>query len=419
MAVLFGLAWAADRRAARRADRTDDDPAWLSGLGYALALTVYCTSWTYFGAVGTAVSSGWDYVWILVGPILVMLFWPALVRRIGDVAQRESVSTLSDFLGARYGKSRGVAALATLAAVTGSLPYIALQLKSVGLSLGTLIGLETSDAALSSTLVLGTAVAMSAFAILFGARQSDTTRRNAGLMVVLQFEALVKLAALAAVCLFSLSLIRSSGTDLMTAARDTLSGSPGGLRPVTILLLSVAAMICLPRQFHVAMIERRRGSDVGWARAPFSLYLALTAALVVPIAVAGSVLLPPSASPDLFVLQLPMQSGASALALFAFIGGFAAATGMIVVATITLSSMVTNDLIVPALLEGRRTGGGTDRARLLLIRRSVIVGLLALAYGVYRLGADTAALAATGLLSFAAAAQFAPALLGAVLWRKA
>lgn len=417
VAVLFIVAWAADRPGRNGAAK----PSWATGLGYALALTVYCTSWTYFGAVGTAAASGWDYVWIYAGPVLVMVFWASLLRRIGDVAQRESVSTLSDFLGARYGKSRAIAALATIAAVTGSLPYIALQLKSVGLSLGALVGIQSNDTVLTNNLVLGTAIAMSVFAVLFGARQSDATRRNPGLMRVLQFEAVFKLVALMAVCALSLVMLANSEVDLIDSARIMLSQSDGGFRPITILLLSMAAIICLPRQFHIAMIERQNAADVEWARWTFSLYLILTSAIVIPIAVAGLALLPSSTSPDLFVLQLPLQVGEDGLAVIAFLGGFAAATGMIVVATIALSAMVTNDLIVPLLLDRRRRSAepGTGRRTLLRIRRSVIFILLALAYGVYLLGAGSAALAQIGLLSFAAAAQFGPALIGAVLWRRA
>ncbi|WP_298914975.1 PAS-domain containing protein [uncultured Algimonas sp.] len=412
VAGLFAIAWTADRRAVR----TKDVSGWRSGIGYGLALSVYCTSWTYFGAVGTAASAGMDYVWILLGPAFVLLFWSGLIGRIGDITQRESISTLSDFLAARYGKSRGVAALATLCAVTGSLPYIALQLKSVGLSLATLVGAPARDA---NGLVLGTALAMSAFAILFGARASDATRRNPGLMRVLQFEALVKLAALIAVCLLSLSLIRENGVDLAQAVRDLTGRSSDGLRPTAILLLSMAAIFCLPRQFHVAMIERTHRRDVSWARWLFPLYLLATSLVVIPITVAGLAVLPGSVSPDLFVLELPLAVGSETLGLFVFLGGFSAATGMVIVATITLSAMVTNDLIVPNLLDGRFGPGKAGRVALLRIRRGVIIGLLLLAYGFYRMGGDSAALAQTGLLSFAAAAQFGPALIGAVIWRRA
>jgi Na+/proline symporter len=190
---LFAIAWRGDRRAL-------EPSATHSPYIYALALAVYCTSWTFFGAVGTSATNGWDYFAIYLGPALVFLFLPDLIRRIGDVAQRESISSLSDFLSARYGKSRGVGALAALAAVAGSLPYIALQLKSVGMSFQALAyGAENAGGRPASQTVLFTALAMGVFAILFGARQSDATRRNAGLMQVLALEAVIKIVALVAV----------------------------------------------------------------------------------------------------------------------------------------------------------------------------------------------------------------------------
>ena len=407
---LFYIAWKGDKAA-----QENKEIGPLSGLGYALALAVYCTSWTYFGAVGTAVSAGWDYLTIYAGPALVFLFFPHVIRRIGDIAQRESITSLSDFLSARYGKSRGVAMLATLAAVTGSLPYISLQLKSVGLSLSAMAGqIEPSNES-----VLLTAIAMAAFAIFFGARQSDVTQHNRGLMHVLGFEAIIKLLALIMVCALSVTIVDGGMSTIMQDAGSHFGGYDISGRAVTMLLLAMAAMICLPRQFHVAMIERRESSEVNWARWIFPLYLLITSLVVVPIAMAGMAQYPSGVSPDLFVLQLPLGQGDGFLAMFVFLGGFSAATGMVIVSTIALSTMVTNDIIVPNFIErGKLTSGSGDGgARLILIRRLVIVVLLLLAYGYYRLAEDSAALAQIGLLSFAAAAQFAPALIGSIYWR--
>ena len=407
---LFFIAWKGDKAA-----ETMPDEKKVSGIGYALALAVYCTSWTYFGAVGTAVSAGWDYIWIYAGPALVFLFFPHIIRRIGDIAKRESITSLSDFLSARYGKSRGVAMLATLAAVAGSLPYISLQLKSVGLSLTAMTG-QTQT---SNESVLLTAIAMAAFAIFFGARQSDVTQHNRGLMHVLGFEAIIKLLALIMVCALSVSIVDGGMPRIMSDASLHFDGYSISGRAVTMLLLSMAAMICLPRQFHVAIIERRAASEVNWARWIFPLYLLITSLVVVPIAMAGMSEYPSGVSPDLFVLQLPLGQGDGLLAMFVFLGGFSAATGMVIVATIALSTMVTNDIIVPNFIErGKLTSeSGDGGAQLILIRRLVIVALLLLAYGYYRLAEDSAALAQIGLLSFAAAAQFAPALLGSIYWR--
>ena len=410
---LFAIAWRGDRRAL--------DPSMPhSPYIYALALAVYCTSWTFFGAVGTSATQGWDYLAIYLGPVLVFLFLPDLIRRIGDVAQRESISSLSDFLSARYGKSRAVGALAALAAVAGSLPYIALQLKSVGMSFQALAyGVPDAASRPADQTVLFTALAMGVFAILFGARQSDATRHNSGLMQVLALEAMIKLVALVAVAILSLSLITSSGIEIPDSATMPFTESGISQRLITITILSMCAIVCLPRQFHVAVIERRTRREVNTARIVFVAYLVLTSAVVIPITVAGLSTLHTSVPPDLFVLDLPLAHDQGLLALFVFLGGFSAATGMVIVSSVALSTMVTNDLIVPAVMQTGRFAslGGNSGARLTTIRRGVIIAIVLCAYGYYRLAGTGEALAQIGLLSFAAAAQFAPSLVGAVYWR--
>ena len=414
LAGLFWIAWRRDREAA--------EPGFVqSPIVYALAIAVYCTSWTYFGAVGTAVSSGWDYLPIYIGPAIVFAFMPGLVRRIGDIVRREGVTSLSDFLSARYGKSQSVATLASLAAVTGSLPYIALQLKSVGMSfiaLSDSVPMDDSSRPADETVLL-TALALAVFAILFGARQSDKTRQNAGLMRVLAFEALLKLGALVAVCVLSIGILSGDTVTLTERARDVFEPGSLSARFITITLLSMGAIICLPRQFHVTMIERRNSKDMDSARWLFPAYMMATSLVVVPIALVGMSVLPASSPADLYVLNLPLSQGDGILALLVFLGGFSAAMGMVIVSTVALSTMVTNDLIVPALLKSGRFSSlaGDSGARLLIIRRAVILILLLLAYGYYRTAGSSEALAQIGLLSFASAVQFAPALLGGIYWK--
>ena len=413
VAGLFAVAWRGDRHARG----TDAAP---NPFVYALALSVYCTSWTYFGAVGTAASSGWDYLPIYAGPVIVFVFLPGILKRIGEVAHRESISSLADFLSARYGKSRGVGALAALAAVMGSLPYIALQLKSVGMSFQALAyGAENAGGQPASETVLLTALAMAVFAILFGARQSDATRRNSGLMHVLALEAVIKLVALVAVSLMSMTVIMADPAAIPKAAYEPFTHLEIDTRLITMTLLSMCAIICLPRQFHVTVIERKTDAERHFARFVFPLYLILTSAVVIPITVAGIATIKEGVPPDLYVMDLPLASGDGLLAMLVFLGGFSAATGMVIVACVALSTMVTNDLIVPAVMQTGRFAslGGDSGARLTTIRRSVIVVLVLLAYGYYRLAGTGEALAQIGLLSFAAAAQFAPSLIGAVYWR--
>ncbi|MEM6554698.1 MAG: PAS domain-containing hybrid sensor histidine kinase/response regulator [Pseudomonadota bacterium] len=414
MAVLFGIAWQRDKEASK--------PGFTqSPVIYALAIAVYCTSWTFFGAVGTAASNGWDYLPIYLGPALVFLFLPGLLKRIGNVAEREGVTSLSDFLASRYGKSRSIGAIVAIGAVVGSLPYIALQLKSVGMSVQALLNtageVPTQSGAES---VLITAIGLALFAILFGARHSDLTRHNAGLMRVLAFEAIVKLLALLAVAILSVNLI-SSGEIGRVPQVEEVFPADFSTRFITITLLSMAAIICLPRQFHVGFIERRGVRDLSLARWLFPLYMLVTSLVVIPITLAGAGGLPSAVPADLYVLELPLVHDNAWLAMLVFLGGFSAATGMVIVATIALSNMVTNELIVPAFMRSGHLSNisGDAGARILSIRRIVIAGIIFLAYGYFRIGGSSEALAQIGLLSFAAAAQFAPALLGAVYWRGA
>lgn len=415
MAVLFAIAWHRDQEAAKPGFSQ-------SPVIYALAIAVYCTSWTFFGAVGTAASSGWDYLPIYLGPALVFIALPGLLRRIGNVVEREGVTTLSDFLSSRYGKSRAIGALVTVAAVMGSLPYIALQLKSVGMSVQALLTPQGGTLVeTGSEPVLITAIGLAIFTILFGARHSDLTRHNAGLMRVLAFEAVIKITALAAVGILSISVLSDFDGSRSLSTGDVFPVGDISSRFITITLLSMAAIICLPRQFHVGFIERRGERDHAVARWLFPAYLLATSLVVIPITLAGLETLPVTVSPDLYVLELPLLNGDGLLAMFVFLGGFSAATGMVIVATVALSNMVTNDLLVPAFLRAGYLSDttGDSGARLLAIRRLVIVALILLAYGYFRIGGSSEALAQIGLLSFAAAAQLAPALVGAVYWRAA
>lgn len=416
-ATLFWIAWNGDKRA----EREGPDRA-ISPNTYALALAVYCTSWTFYGAVGSAWSSGWDYLPIYLGPALVFLLLPRLIRRIALITRRESITSLADFLSARYGRSQGLAAAVTLAALIGAMPYVALQLQSIAMSLE---AVTTDTISVGSRPANGTtfaiALALAVFAILFGTRGSDATRRNPGILRVLAFEAIVKLAALIAVAILSIGLLSGTeGSGLAIAAERFTPRITPSLDFITLIILSMAAIICLPRQFHVQFIERRNAADLSRARWLFPLYLLATSAVVIPITLAGATVLPTGTPGDLFVLRLPQSEGQSALALLVFLGGFSAATGMVIVSAIAISTMVTNDLVMPMLLKTGwlEASGGRVGRLIVVLRRAVICAILLLAWIYCAFAQSGEALAKIGQLSFAAAAQFAPALIGAVVWPK-
>lgn len=410
---LFWLAWWSDRRA-DQTGKVNTPTEW------ALALAVYCTSWTYFGAVGTASTSGWEFLPIYIGPILVFVFLPGMLDRISLLVKRESITSLSDFLAARYGKSRGLATIASLAALAGTLPYIALQLKSVGWSFQNLAFRDVNTEYLPpDDTVLATTAVLLLFTIMFGARTADTTKNNVGLVRVLAFEAIVKLAALLAVCLLSLRILGVAGGEAIQNAAEPFRSEMLTSRFITMIIVAAGVIICLPRQFHITFIEQRDATGLKRARWLFPVYLMITSIVVVPIALAGMHILPSEISGDLFVLELPLVHGDSIMALFVFLGGFSAATGMVILSTTALSTMVTNDLIVPVLMRfgGFDTTSSKAGEKLLLIRRLVMVAILALAYGYYRVAGSRDALAQIGTLSFAAAIQFAPALIAGIFWR--
>ena len=413
VAGLFYIAWRTDRRS-DQLNRTN------SPTEYALALAVYCTSWTYFGAVGTATTSGWEYLPIYLGPMFVFLFLPDLIRRISLLVQRESITSLSDFLAARYGKSRTLATVASLAALMGTLPYISLQLKSVGWSFQALaFREERADLLPPDETVLLTTIILAAFAIMFGARHTDTTRSNVGLVRILALEAVVKILGLLIVAVLSLTLLSDINLQDFQTAANPFQSEMNIARFFATVIVAAGVILCLPRPFHISFIEQR--GEVGHKRARwlFPFYLFLTCLAVVPITLAGLHALPSATPGDLFVLELPLSAGNDLMALFIFLGGFSAATGMVILSTVALSTMVTNDLIVPVMMRYGLLDMSSRNAgnRLLFIRRCVVVGILSLAYGYYRIAGSSNALAQIGMLSFAAAIQFAPSLILAVYWK--
>ena len=403
---------------------------------YALSLSVYCTSWTFFGSVGTATRSGLEFLTIYIGPVLVFALGYPLLRRIIRLAKSERIPSIADFIGARYGKSQSVAAVVAIIAVIGIIPYIALQLKAVSLSVTTMvdqIDLSGGVGPLSffSDITLIIAIGMAIFAWLFGTRHIDATEHQEGLMLAIAAEAVVKLLAFLAVGIWvTYGLYDGPGALVSAMAGDArvtevLTGELSGGNWIVMTLLSFFAVLMLPRQFHVTVTENNSSEELKRATWLFPLYLVAINVFVVPIAAAGMIAFTPATNPDTYVLALPIAADQPWLALFAFVGGLSAATAMVIVATVALAIMISNDLVMPLVLRRSSedaiiSSSGEDMSRiLLLIRRVAIFVTLLLAYAYFRAAGDTAALTSIGLLSFAAIAQFAPAFFGGLIWRRA
>ncbi len=416
-ALLFAVAWWGDRHPVHmRAGGT-----WLRPLVYSLSLAVYCSSWTFYGAVGTATRTGIGYFAIYLGPLLMLLFGWRILERLALVAQSQNTVSIADFIAARYGRTQRLAALVSLIALIAAVPYLALQYKAVALSLQVLGG---DDPLLSSVgdPALYVAVLMALFAILYGTRQVDATEHRPGMMLAIALESLVKLVALVFVGVFAMFWFSARELPLGEATRVLVSqGVPAGFIGQT--LLAFTAILCLPRQFHVAVVECTDVKDIRRARWMFGGYLALVSLAVLPIAAAGLAMPEGGAGPgaDTLVLGLPLSEGRNLLALFAYVGGFSAATGMVIVSSVALATMVSNDLVMPPLLARgwAQRRGGNFASTVLWIRRIAIVCFAALAWGYYRVSSSETTLASYGLMSFAAVAQFAPALIGGLYWRGA
>ncbi len=413
IALLFGVAYWGDNHSPRLSNRQQ-------GLLYSLTLAVYCTSWTFYGAVGATVTGGWAYLPIYLGPLLFICFGRSLLERLVLTSKAQSITSIADYIAARYGKAQHLAAMVAVIAIVGALPYIALQLKAVAMSVKVLSDAGLGSVFPTSDTALWTSLLLAALAILFGTRQIDATEHHQGLMLAIALESVVKLLALITLAVFACYQLDALPSGWQHDPRLDQLLRPNNLPTgfMAQVLLAFLAMICLPRQFHVGVVEC---NDVGQVRkAPlwFGGYMILIILAVLPIACLA--LLDPRLAgghPDSAVLALPLASGNEALAMLAFIGGFSAAAGMVIVATVALSTMISNDLIIPLLMRFRSFGRQPVPKLLLLIRRLAIVGLALLGYGYYRLLQEYAQLAAVGLLAFSAVAQFAPALIGGLFWR--
>ncbi len=399
---------------------------------YPLSLAIYCTTWTFFGSVGLAASSGINFLSIYFGPILMMTLGFPILKRIVSLSKRQRTTSVADFLGARYGKNAWVAATATCISVVGAVPYISLQLKAVALSLSELMVPPTIDVSwpvpIFGDIALIIVIGLAVFTILFGTRHADATEHQYGLMLAIALESAIKLAAFIAVGLFVTYWMHDGIGDLYAKA----SANPAITRIVekgidygniiVLTSLSFLAFLLLPRQFHVAVVENHSEEELYRARWLFPLYLVAINLFVLPIAAAGVLAFGDKINGDGFVLALPASVDNQAISLIGFIGGLSAGTAMVIVACVALAIMISNHLVLPIYLRGSYShsrGSSTMEKRILIIRRTAISVILLLAYVYYKASDNTQALASIGLVSFAAAAQLAPAMFTGLVWRGA
>nr|WP_315834822.1 PAS domain-containing hybrid sensor histidine kinase/response regulator [Bradyrhizobium prioritasuperba] len=429
--TLFLIAWWGDRRSVN--GPLVSPGSWVAAVGYCLTLAVYNTSWSFYGSVGRAAGSGLDFITIYVGPTLVLIFGQRILSKVIAIAKAQNVTSISDFIAARYGKSQSLAALVTLASLLGVLPYIALQLKAVGKSFDYLVLLPgpAGGEALRfwQDSAFGVAASMALFAIVFGVRHINASEHHRGLMLAIAFESVVKLVAFLVVALFVLFGMSGGVSGLWAQLQsDPQLGKVFTFdlsQPVWLsnIIISAIAFLCLPQAFHVAIVENETPGHTRVAAWLYPVYLAFFSLLILPVAVAGMAMFGSVTDPDSYVIALPIVANAKAVSLIAFLGGLSAATGMVIMTSVALSTMLCNDVIMPLLLRwrflGRRAETWSVSSALVTVRRLSIVGILLLAYLMHRLVNQAYPLTVIGLLSFVAVAQFGPAFIGGLFWTRA
>lgn len=423
MLALFALAFYGDRRRAQGRSLIDNPYI------YTLSLAVYCTSWTFYGSVGKAATSGVIFLATYLGPTLAAFSWWFILRKLLRLCKANNITTLPDFLALRYGKSSLLGMVATVGILFAVVPYIGLQLKAIADTFTILVSHEAGPQAtfLPHHTAFYVALLLAVFGILFGARHLDPTERHEGMVAAIAFESVVKLVAFLAVGLLVCLVLFPGWGDLFGAVcrRPDLcslirfDGSPENNFQIFLVktVLAMGAIILLPRQFHMAVVENVRERHLLTAIWLLPLYLFLINLFVLPIAFGGLLLDLPLSQADTYVLRLPLQHGYPFLALIAFLGGLSAATAMVVVASVSVSTMLLNSLVMPLAL--RLQLADKFSTHLLLVKRFGIFIVILFGYLSYRLIGVTLMLVDMGHIAFLGVMQLAPLVLGALYWRDA
>lgn len=406
---------------------------------YALSLAVYCTAWTFYGSVGRAATTGLEFLPTYLGPTLMATLGWLVLRKILRISKIHRITSIADFIASRYGKSSTVGSIVTIIAVLGIVPYISIQLKAISVSyliIKQYPQIELPHLYMDIPVFKDTAfyiaLILAVFTIFFGTRHLDATERHEGLVAAIAFESVVKLVAFLAVGIFVTYGIFNGFGDLFQKASAipelaknfTFQNGPGEYSNWTIhIFLSMMAVLFLPRQFQIAVVENVNEKHLNQAIWLFPLYLLAINVFVLPVAFGGMIhFAADQSAADYFVLTLPMSAHHQGLALLVFIGGISCATGMVIVESIALSTMICNDLVMPVLLRlpKLKLHRRKDMSSILLsVRRGSIILVLLLGYAYFHFIGKFYSLVGIGLISFAAVNLFAPAIIGGIFWKRA
>ncbi len=422
LAVIFYVAYWAEKNSKSK---------WVNNpYVYTLSLAVYCTAWTYYGSVGLAATSGLKFLTIYLGPVIIIPAWIILMRKIIKISKANKISSLADFISLRYGNNRFLGALVTVICVLAIVPYIALQLKAISETFNVI----TKHNIIANTIINDTtfyiAILLAVFAAFFGTQHTDASERHKGIITAVALESVIKLVFFLVIGVYVTFYLFNGPSDVFEQAsilpdfnaQQTINGLEGGFNWFFLIMLSMIAIMLLPRQFQVAVVENDREKYLKKVTWLFPLYLLLFNVFVIFIAWGGNIIFEnQQVDADLFTLMLPLSQGHEILALIVFLGGFSAAISMVVIATLALSTMLSNNLIIPyGFLTKYSKGESSENTESIKnIRRIAIFSLIIVAYFFYRSFTLNRSLVSIGLISFVIIAQLAPAFFGGLIWRRA
>lgn len=402
---------------------------------YSFSIAVYCSAWAFYGSIGKATQDGLEFLAVYIGPTITAPVWFLLLRKIIRISKAQRITSIADFISARYGKKAGLGTLVTIVCVIGLVPYIALQIKAIAITFGFLLEnvSQRKIYTLPNTQILQNisfwiTVSLAVFMMFFGTRKIDSAEKHEGMVAAVAFESIVKLLAFLVGGIFIVYFIFNGVADVFqqTAKNEVfqqaflIKEQRGYVDWLVICLLSALAVILLPRQFQVSVVENTNEKHLNKSLWLFPLYMLIINLFVLPVALAGIMLFGNSLQADYAILSIPFSNNQQFLALLVYLGGFSAATGMIIVETIALSTMLSNNLLLPIILKVnplKEAFLGNAERSVKIIRRFSIVLILLLAYLYFAKVAESYSLVSTGLISFAAVAQFAPAVIGGLFWK--
>lgn len=421
LAVLFFIAFLGEKKKKSK---------WVNNpYVYTLSLAVYCSAWTYYGSIGIAANSGINFLTIYLGPVIASPLWILVLRKVIRISKQNKISSIADFISLRYGNNRFLGALVTLICLLGTVPYISLQLKAVSETFEIMSG----SANYISTTILDdstfyVALLLAIFATFFGTQHTDASEKHAGIIASVAFESILKLLFFLIIGIYITFFLFNGTTDIYNQIihvdnfkeLTTLSSLEDGFNWLFTIALSFMAIFLLPRQFQVSVLENNREKHLKKAIWLFPLYLLLFNVFVIFIAWAGKITFGVSANEEYYTLLLPLKNGHSFLATLVFLGGFSAVISMVVVSTLALSTMVSNNLIIPYGFLDKFIKNQTARNTKYIknIRRISIFTIIIVAYFFYVSFSRELSLYSIGLISFVIIAQLAPSFFIGLFWNR-